>query len=242
MVLTLFLSVVIPVYNESDKIEKTIAVIKEHLADRFPYEIVVVDDGSKDDTKAIAERISEIDSRVRVLSYGENRGKGFALKAGMTDAIGELVLFTDADLATPIDELDKFLPYFEQGYDVVIGSRRVEGANVIVHQPRYREFMGKVFNQIAKVLVTRKVDDFNCGFKCYKREVANRLYSRGRLERWGFDVEMFFMIEKFDYKVKEVPVRWINAETTQVHLIRDSIRSFTELIQIRINDIMGFYS
>jgi len=238
----ILLSVVVPVYNEADKIEKNLKIILEYLKGRYTYEVIVVDDGSRDDTYAIASRIGEKDPCIKLLKNEVNCGKGYTLKKGMTAASGKYVLFTDADLSTPFEELDKLLPYFSQGYDIVVGSRKLKDSVVQVHQARHREFMGRIFYMLAKAFVTGIVRDFNCGFKCYRREVAHRLYGISRLERWGFDVELFFLAEKYGYKIKEVPVRWLNSSTTKVRLFKDSLNSFLELVQIRINDMQGLYA
>ena len=237
----IFLSVVIPVYNEEDKIEKTLSTIMDYLKDKYPYEIIVVDDGSRDDTPSIVRRMAKNLSCIKIFTNRVNRGKGYALKIGMTAANGKYVFFTDADLSTSFKEIEKFLPYFEQGYDIVIGSRRMKESNIQIHQPFYREFMGKVYYWLAHTLIIKNITDFNCGFKGYRREVAHTLYEKQSLERWGFDVEILFLARKSEYKIKEIPVNWINVKTTKVDLLKDSLRSFMELIQIRLNQLRGLY-
>jgi len=236
------LTVVIPAYNEGDKIRGALDTITKHLEGRYPYEIIVVDDGSRDDTQGIVREFAAGAENIRIFSNRANKGKGYSLKVGMTAGRGKYVLFTDADLSAPFEELDKLLPYFSQGYDIVVGSRKLKDSVVQVHQARHREFMGRIFYMLAKAFVTGIVRDFNCGFKCYRREVAHRLYGISRLERWGFDVELFFLAEKYGYKIKEVPVRWLNSSTTKVRLFKDSLNSFLELVQIRINDMQGLYA
>jgi len=238
----IFLSVVVPVYNEADKIEKNILKIEDFLKSKgYSFEIIIVNDGSTDNTDAILNILADRIAGVRILHNKVNKGKGFALKTGMIFASGNHVLFTDADLSTPFEEIDKFLPYFKNGYDIVIGSRRLKNSDVEVPQAWHRAFMGKFFIILARLIITDIVNDFNCGFKCYRKEVAHHIYKKGRLNRWGFDVEMLFLADKYGYRVKEVPVKWMNANTTKVSLFKDSVRSFFELLAIRINDLKGFY-
>ena len=148
------MSVVIPVYNEEDKIEKTLSVITDYLKDKYSYEILLVDDGSYDNTYETVKKIADSRPNIRAFANKTNRGKGYSLKVGMTMADGEYILFTDADLSAPFEEIEKFWPFFNQGYDVVIGSRKVEGSDIQVHQSFYREFMGKTFHWLAQKLVT----------------------------------------------------------------------------------------
>ncbi|MEW6103858.1 MAG: dolichyl-phosphate beta-glucosyltransferase [bacterium] len=238
----IYLSVVIPVYNEGDKIEKTLDTIIKYLdGKKYTYEIIVVDDGSLDKTPGIIEEISKGNSKIKLLKNELNQGKGYSLKRGILATRGKYVLFTDCDLSTPFEEIDKILAFLEKDYDIAIGSRKLKDSFIEVHQPWWREFMGSVFYFFAHLLIIKEVSDFNCGFKGYRGNVAHHLYGKGRLKRWGFDVEIIFLTKKFKYKMKEVPVRWINAKTTKVNLLLDSIRSFTELIQIRLNEIIGLY-
>lgn len=236
-----YLSVVIPVYNEVDKIEKTLDVIFEYLDDKYIYEIIVVDDGSIDRTSGIVEEIEKRNSKIKLLKNEVNQGKGYSLKKGILGARGKYILFTDCDLSTPFEDVDKILLCLEKDYDIAIGSRKLKDSVIEIHQPWWREFMGKVYYFFAHLLIIPCISDFNCGFKGYKRNVAHHLYGISRLKRWGFDVEIIFLARKFQYKMKEVPVVWSNSKTTKVNPLLDAIRSFVELIQIRLNDLKGLY-
>jgi len=237
----IYLSVVLPAYNERDKIEKTLNVICEYLNDKYKYEIVVVDDGSKDETSSIVEEIAKRNSSIKLLKNDINQGKGYSLKKGILASSGKYIIFTDCDLSTPFEYVDKILLFLEKDYDIVIGSRKLKDSLIEIHQPFWREFMGSVYYFFAHLLIIKDICDFNCGFKGYKREVAHHLYGLSGLKRWGFDVEIIFLARKFNYKMKEVPVLWRNANTTKVNPLLDAIRSFIELIQIRLNDVRGLY-
>ena len=237
----IFLSVVVPVYNEADKIEKNLKIILEYLKGRYTYEMIVVDDGSRDDTYAIASRIGEKDPCIKLLKNEVNCGKGYTLKKGMTAASGKYVLFTDADLSTPFQDIEKILPWLEQGYDLAIGSRKLKNSDLRVHQAWYREFMGCVFFYLAKVFVASGVHDFNCGFKGFTRESAHHLFGKMRINRWGYDVEILHIAGKHGYRIKEVPISWVNSDTSKVNLFKDALRSFMDLIRIRTNDMKGLY-
>jgi dolichyl-phosphate beta-glucosyltransferase len=240
---SVYLSIVIPVYNEERRIGPSLDKIMTYLAGQpWTREIVLVDDGSSDD--GIKRACSQLEGReqFRVISYGSNRGKGYALKQGMIASEGQYVLFTDADLSTPIEELDKILPLFEQGFDIVQGSRKMPGASVERHQPWLRENMGKVFTALSNLIASVNVSDVTCGFKCYRGEIARDLYGRQRVFDWSFDAEIIHIARRSNYRLKEVPVRWLDERGTKVHLVRDSVRSFKGLLAIRLNAMRGLYN
>ncbi len=237
-----YLSIVIPVYNEAQRISPTLDKLIAYLSGQtWSREIVLVDDGSSDGGIALAQRKLDGLEDCRIISYGTNRGKGYALKQGMVASRGRFVLFTDADLSTPIDELDKILPWFDQGFDIVQGSRKMPGAAVERHQPWLRENMGKVFTALSNLIARVDVRDVTCGFKCYRGEVAHDLYARQKLFDWSFDAEIIYIARRSHYKLKEVPVRWYDERGTKVHLIKDSVRSFLGLLTIRWNGFRGLY-
>lgn len=238
----LHLSIVIPVYNEEKRLGPTLDKIKAYLEKQaWPREIVLVDDGSRDGGIALARQQLEGREEYRVISYGSNRGKGYALKQGMIASRGEYVLFTDADLSTPIEELDKMWQWFEQGFDIVQGSRKMPGASVERHQPWLRENMGKVFTALSNIIANVNVRDVTCGFKAYRGEVARDLYTRQHLYDWSFDAEIIYLARRAGYRLKEVPVRWLDERGTKVNLVRDSVRSFVGLLTIRLNGWRGLY-
>jgi dolichyl-phosphate beta-glucosyltransferase len=237
-----YLSIVIPVYNEEKRISPTLDKLIAYLSGQtWSREIVLVDDGSSDGGIALAQAKLDGHEAYRVISYGTNRGKGYALKQGMLASRGQLALFTDADLSTPIEELDKVLPWFEQGFDIVQGSRKMPGASVERHQPWLRENMGKVFTALTNLIARVDVRDVTCGFKCYRGEVAHDLYARQQIFDWSFDAEIIYIARRSGYKLKEVPVRWYDESGTKVHLIKDSLRSFLGLLTIRLNGFRGRY-
>jgi dolichyl-phosphate beta-glucosyltransferase len=236
------LSVVIPMYNEATRFPKAAPRLLQYLqAQPYSYEVVVVSDGSTDDTVQMARTTLALAPAVRVIENQPNHGKGHALRTGMTAAQGEFVLFTDADLSTPPEELDKFWPWLEQGYDVVIGSRKMEGAQLQRRQPWLREHLGKVFTWLSDRLVTRNISDVTCGFKCFTRRAAHDLFRRGRIDDWSYDAEILFLAQWRGYQLKEVPVSWHDERGSKVNMLRDGLRALRSLFQIRQNSLLGRY-
>jgi dolichyl-phosphate beta-glucosyltransferase len=236
------LSVVIPMYNETSRISDTIPSLLAYFSGQpYKYEFVIVDDGSTDGTAELARKLFAPAENVRVLEKRPNKGKGSAVRAGMLTAKGKVVLFCDADLATPPGELDKFWRWLDAGYDVVIGSRKMEGANITRHQPKWRESLGKVFTWLTNRLATRGISDVTCGFKCFSRDAARELFSRARLNDWSFDAEVLFIAQRRGYRVKEVPVTWHDKPGTKVRLLQDATRSLAGLMKIRLNGLRGKY-
>jgi dolichyl-phosphate beta-glucosyltransferase len=235
------LSVVVPAYNEARRLPPTLARIRAWAASRdFPVEIVVVDDGSADGTADVA-RAELAGTDHRVLVHPENRGKGAGLRTGMTAAAGEFVLFTDADLSTPIEEADLFLAEHARGTPVVIGTRKTGDARVSVRQSLVRERMGKVYTWLSNVLVCPGVTDFTCGFKSFRRDAARAIFSRLVEDGWSYDSEVLFLARRLGFEVREVPVRWANDPSTRVRLLRDAVGSFAGLVRIRLRAIAGRY-
>jgi dolichyl-phosphate beta-glucosyltransferase len=229
-----YISIIIPAYNESQRIGTTLDQIKESFSGKpYTWEIVLVDDGSSDDTVAVArEHMPE--SRLRILPNPRNLGKGTSIRNGMLAARGEFLLFSDADLSTPIEELDKLLSYCQRGYDVAIGSRALKESRLEVRQPWYREFMGRVFNVMVRVLALSGIKDTQCGFKLFTREAAQAIFPKQRLSGFAFDVEILLLARKAGYRIKEVPVRWINSPSSKVSAFRDSLRMFIDLVKLRL--------
>lgn len=238
----IYLSVVIPLYNEEKRIIKTLPEVKKFLDSKvFFYEIITVSDGSRDKTVEVVEKFKDEGFPVRIISYKNNKGKGYALKQGILAAEGMNILFTDADLSTPIEELDKFLFWIDKGYDIVIGSRKVAGAVIIKRQKPLRENMGKMFSSISNMLFAPGISDFTCGFKLFKHDVAKKIFEKQKIKRWGFDTEVLFLSQKYGYTIKEVPVQWINDEATKVNLIKDTVRSLGDIFYIHWNNCFGKY-
>ena len=236
------LSVVIPVYNEAGVIGRTIETIGRYLTEAgLPHEILVVDDGSTDRTAELVQAASARYPTVRLVPSG-HQGKGGAVKQGMLAARGAVRLFLDADLSTDIREWTKCAPWFDEGVHIVIGSRKMTGAQVTVHQPFLREAMGKVFTRLTNMILGARVSDITCGFKAFTAEAASRIFPLQRITGWGFDAEILFIARRLGYEIKEVPVVWADDASTKVRLLRDAVRSLRELLAIRIGGWTGRYS
>lgn len=237
------LSVVVPAYNEARRIPATLRAISDHFA-AAPYtvELLVVDDGSSDDTEAVVRALApSLALPLRLLRYAPNRGKGFALKVGFAASRGDRVLFSDADLSTPITEADRLLAELDRGFDVVIGSRKRAKAQIEVHQPWLRETLGKGFTMLVRLLVA-DVTDATCGFKAYRGDVGRDLFSRMRVFDWSFDAEMLWIAARRGLRLAEVPVRWSDQAGTKVDLRRDVLRSLQGIARIRGYAALGRYA
>jgi dolichyl-phosphate beta-glucosyltransferase len=234
-----FLSVVIPVYNEEKRLSSLTDVALFLRGQAFTTELIVVNDGSTDETSRLLARL-DAQFGVRVLSYSVNRGKGFAIRTGILAATGAYRLFMDVDLSTPLKEIDHFLPLLGR-YDIVIGSRKREGAQILVRQPSLRENLGFVFTLTSRWLLGLDVTDFTCGFKCFSASAAQTVFSRARIDRWGFDAEALFIAKGHGLTVHEVPVVWRNDEQTKVRFPRDLFGSAWELAALRVNHALGRY-
>jgi dolichyl-phosphate beta-glucosyltransferase len=240
---TLDLSIVIPAYNEERRLPQTLDSIFAYLRGR-PYraEVIVVDDGSSDGTAQIVNTAREKYPGLRLLSNDGNRGKGFSVRHGMLDARGEIALFSDADLSTPIEETGKLLASIqEQGYDAAIGSRAVDRSLIQVHQSVLREQAGIFFNRMVRWIMGIQFSDTQCGFKAFRRERTRIIFEQQRIERFGFDPEILFLAQRNGLRVAEVPVRWSHDAATKVNVATDGIRMFLELLLIRWNAIRGYY-
>lgn len=235
------LSIVIPSFNEELRLPATLERIAGYLSTLGgETEILVVDDGSKDRTAAVAESFRRTLPTLRVISNGVNRGKGFSVRRGMLEARGRVVLFTDADLSAPIDEAPKLIEAL-QNYDVAIGSRALDRGLITVHETRFREFAGIVFNRIVRVILRLPFVDTQCGFKAFRRERCQILFEQQRIERFGFDPELLYLARHHGLRTVEIPVRWGHSPATKVNMLRDSIQMFIDVFTIRWNAILGRY-
>ena len=237
----IWLSVVIPAYNEEKRIISSLGKIIAFLqTKKIDYEIIVVDDGSKDNTVNIIKHVFE--NKIKIIANNKNRGKGYSVRSGFLSANGKYLLFSDADLSTPIEEAVKLLRAVNDNFQVAIGSRALKDSDVQVHQPIYRELMGKVFNVLVKLICFRGIKDTQCGFKLFTAKAGKEICKLQRLERFSFDVEMLFIARKKGCKISEVPIKWANDPETKVGAIKDSINMFKDLLIIRWNNFRGFYN
>jgi len=235
-------SLVIPAFNEATRIRDTLRSIAEYLKSvPFDAEILVVDDGSTDETAAIVRRSNYSD--LRLIQNDINRGKGYSVRSGVLAATGDYVLFSDADLSTPIEELDKLLnAALNENADVVLGSRGVDSRYIEKHQSPIRESGGKFFNVMVRMLLGLKFRDTQCGFKLFRREKVQSAFQKQTTDGFGFDPEILFVMSRQGLKILEVPVRWRHAEGSKIRFIRDGVRMFTDLLRIRWNNLTGKYS
>ncbi|MGB9906711.1 MAG: dolichyl-phosphate beta-glucosyltransferase [Candidatus Saccharicenans sp.] len=231
---SIYLSVVVPAYNEEKRIGFSLFRIKDYLQSRnISAEVIVVDDGSTDRTAEEAGEIMADYPEFRVITLPVNRGKGAAVRSGVLQARGELVLFTDADLSTPIEELEKFLPLAREGCQVVIGSRALPESQIKERQGWLREHLGKFFNLLVRLLVLKGFKDTQCGFKLFRKEAAREIFLRLETEGFAFDVEVLLLARKLGYKICQVPVVWVNHPESRVRLVRGSLKMLGELLRIR---------
>ncbi|MSO20334.1 MAG: glycosyltransferase family 2 protein [Acidobacteria bacterium] len=243
----IFLSVVIPAYNEAERIGATVCRVVEFLGRRVDrWEMVVVDDGSTDGTAQLVRNLFPSEHRLRVLQLSPNHGKGHAVRVGMLAAEGDLILFSDADLSAPIEEVERLLPAVLDstvgGYDVAFGSRALKREWIEVHQSMRRELAGKCFNLALRVLTGLNYRDTQCGFKLFRRAAARAIFSRQQIIGFGFDPEVLFLARKLGLRAIEVPVRWAHNEGSKVRVLRDGIRMVVDLLRIRGNDLTGKYA
>jgi len=235
------LSIVIPSYNEELRLPATLKQIAAFLPSLgAETEILVVDDGSKDRTAEVTQSFGSILPNLRVISNGVNRGKGFSVRHGMQEARGRIVLFTDADLSAPIEEAPKLLDALKD-YDVSIGSRALDRSLITVHESRFREFAGIIFNTIVRIILRLPFVDTQCGFKAFRRERCQILFEQQRIERFGFDPELLYLARHHGLRTTEIPVRWGHSPATKVNMFRDSIRMFVDVFTIRWNSLLGRY-
>ena len=235
-----YLSVIIPAYNEQTRIADSLYVIKDYLSKQtYRSEIIVVDDGSNDLTTEIVKFIGiygkehlEYAEESTLLENNTNVGKGYSIAKGMLRASGEIVLFLDADHSTHIGEVEKLLPYFGLGFDIVIGSRRMK-ASIVDKTPWYRGLMSRLFNLAVRLFSVAGISDTQCGFKAYRRKKAHKIVKQQHIYGFGFDVEHLYILQKLGFKIKEVAIEWKHSEGSKVDPVRDSIMMFWDLIRIR---------
>ena len=236
------LTVVIPAFEEAARLGPTLEQVRGYLHDQpFESEVVVVVDGGRDGTLALVQAAMADWPGLRVLVNDANRGKGYTVRRGMLAARGRYLLFSDADLSTPIAEVGRLIAALEAGSDIAIGSRAVAGSDVRVRQAWWRQSMGRVFNRVVRLVAVPGIRDTQCGFKCFRRDAARRVFARQRMTRFSFDVELLWIARRLGYRVVEVPVIWVNDPLSRVHPVFDSFRMLTDLARLRYHDLRGAY-
>jgi dolichyl-phosphate beta-glucosyltransferase len=227
-------SVVIPAYNEDKRIAPTLHRVAGWLSSEgAKFEIVVVDDGSRDDTAQVVSAAASDDPRIRLVSNGSNRGKGYSVRHGMLEATGRWRLFSDADMSTPIEELAKLAARTGDA-EVVIGSRGLRESQILRRQPIYRESMGRIFNLLVQAAALPGIHDSQCGFKLFRGDVAEAVFRRVTIDGFGFDVEALFIARRLGYRLAEVPVVWVDDPATKVRPVRDASRMAMDLLRVRL--------
>ncbi|MFT4303592.1 MAG: dolichyl-phosphate beta-glucosyltransferase [Candidatus Woesearchaeota archaeon] len=234
------ISIVIPAFNEEKRIGPTLKKIVTYMnSKKYKYEIILVDDGSKDKTIEVAKKSFR---NIKILRNKNNSGKGASVTKGILASKYPLVLFSDSDLATPIEEIEKLINEINKGNDIAIASRNMKGSNRKVNQSIMRQMLGKLFPLIVNMFVIRGIKDTQCGFKLFKSKEAKKIARNNRIKRFAFDVEYLFLANKYNYKISEVPVTWIDKEGTKVDPIKDSIRMLNELVKIHYYNITQKYN
>lgn len=235
-------SIVIPAYNESARIPSTLRSVVDCIRARgWDAEVVVVNDGSHDDTAAVVREIGLSAPEVRLLENPKNRGKGYSVRHGILHALGDIVMFTDADLSSPIEEAEGLFAAIAQGADMAIGSRWLATSRQTHRQPLYRQFFGRCFNLLTRMVMNLPFADTQCGFKAFTRTAAQTVFQLQTIERWGFDPEILFIALKRGYQIKEVPVSWAHDARTRISYLRDGLQMLKELAIVRWNALIGRY-
>jgi len=239
--MSVYLSVVIPAYNEEKRLPKTLAMTTAYLQKQnYAWEIAVVDDGSSDRTAELVKEAAVQDARIRLLQYGKNRGKGYAVRYGMTHVSGEVRIFMDADNSTTIDHFEAFRPYLNMDFDVVIGSRDIAGADIATHQAWWKEKLGDLGNLWIQFWAVPGIHDTQAGFKLFTAQAAEDVFSKLTLDRWGFDVEALAVARHLGYKIVERPIRWVNDANSKVSA-KAYLDVLSEVLQVRMNLWKGIY-
>lgn len=236
------LSIVIPAYNEAARIGTALERVLGTVAERgWEAEVLVVDDGSTDETTQIVEQWMERSERLHLIQNPGNRGKGYSVRNGLLQAAGDVVMFTDADLSAPMEEAERLLAAIADGADVAIGSRWLDRERQTIVQPMYRQVFGRCFNWITRRVMGLPFKDTQCGFKAFKREAAQVIFRLQTIERWGFDPEILFIARKLKYVIREVPVTWGHDERSRLSYVKDGVKMLEEMAIVRRNSVAGRY-
>ncbi len=235
-------SIVIPAYNEGARLGATLEKVLAYArAQAWDAEVIVVNDGSRDNTADIVRDFSAKNPTLRLVENPGNRGKGYSVRHGMLNARGRVVLFSDADLSSPIEEAPKLFQALEEGADIAIGSRWLRAETQTQRQPLHRQIFGRIFNLMLRITLGLKFKDTQCGFKAFQQPAVQTIFPLQKIERWGFDPETLFLARKFKFKVREIPVAWGHSGGTRIHPLVDGSRMFMEMLRIRWYDLTGKY-
>jgi len=235
-------SIVIPAYNEGTRLGATLERVLAYVrAQGWNAEVLVVNDGSRDNTADLVRGFAAKDPMLRLVENPGNRGKGYAVRNGMLQARGEIVVFSDADLSSPIEEMPKLLAALAAGADIAIGSRWLRAEMQTQRQSAFRQMAGRIFNALNRIILGLHFKDTQCGFKAFTRRASQKILPLQRIERWGFDPEILFLARKFGFRVEEVAVLWGHSGDTRIHPLLDGARMFQEMVRIRWYDITGKY-
>jgi glycosyltransferase involved in cell wall biosynthesis len=236
-------SIVIPAFNESARIPATLESVVSCVRERgWDAEVIVVNDGSRDSTPDLVRAFARNAPEVRLLENPGNRGKGYSVRSGILQALGEIVMFTDSDLSAPIEEVERLFEAIAEGADIAIGSRWLEKNRQTHRQPLYRRFFGRCFNAVTRAVMGLPFADTQCGFKAFTRAAAQTVFQLQTIERWGFDPEILFIARKRGFKVIEVPVSWAHDARTRMSYMRDGLKMLEEIVIIRWNALTGHYN
>jgi glycosyltransferase involved in cell wall biosynthesis len=236
-------SIIIPAYNEGARLGATLDRVLNYIgAQGWDAEVIVVNDGSRDQTAELVRASAQTHPQLRLIENPGNRGKGYSVRNGMLNAAGEILLFSDADLSSPIEEANKLFAPIEAGADIAIGSRWLQPEMQTHRQSLLRQFYGRLFNLALRILLGLNLKDTQCGFKAFTRAAAQKIFPLQRIERWGFDPELLYLARRAGLRVQEVPVAWAHVEGTRISPLRDGIRMFGEVLKIRWNAMTGKYS
>ncbi len=235
-------SIVIPAYNENARLGATLASVLSYVHSQgWDAEVIVVNDGSRDNTAEIVRSFAAKDPILRLVENPGNHGKGFSVRNGMLHARGRIVLFSDADLSSPIEEAPKLFAALDEGADIAIGSRWLRAETQTQRQPLHRQIFGRIFNLLLRLALGLQFKDTQCGFKAFKQPAVQTIFPLQKIERWGFDPEILFLARKFGFKVKEVPVAWGHSGGTRINPLIDGSRMVQEILHIWWNDLSGKY-
>lgn len=235
-------SIVIPAYNEGERLGATLEKVLAYVRSQgWNSEVIVVNDGSRDNTADLVREFAAKNPVLRLVENPGNRGKGYAVRNGILNSRGEIVIFSDADLSSPIEEMPKLMAAIAGGADIAIGSRWLQADLQTQRQSLHRQLFGRIFNGLNRMILGLKYKDTQCGFKAFTRRAAQKILPLQRIERWGFDPEILFLARKFGFRVAEIPVRWGHVGGTRINPVVDGARMFQEMVRIRCYDWAGKY-